>query len=77
MKPGHSELFTLRVSAEPLNDGQVEWRGSVRHVLTGEVRYFRNWPMLVECLANMLCQVETPRTGLSDPNDVETAPRGE
>jgi len=37
-----SQLFTLRVWWEETEEQQVEVRMQVRHVLTGETRYFRN-----------------------------------
>ncbi len=49
-----SELFTLRVWREVLGDGQTEWRGRVQHVLSGEIRYFQGWPMLIDRLSEML-----------------------
>ena len=33
---------------------QIEWRGQVRHPLSGETRYFRSWSWLVEYLLAML-----------------------
>jgi hypothetical protein len=49
-----SHLFTLRVWLEVLGDGQSEWRGQVRYVVTGETYYFREWnqlrKMLMRCL---------------------------
>ena len=45
-----SHLFTVRVWREPLGQGHSEWRGQVRHVLSGEVRYFREWAQLVAYL---------------------------
>ncbi len=50
----YSELFTVRLWHEPLGQGRSEWRGQVRHVLSGETRYFRDWPMLVACMQEML-----------------------
>ena len=49
----HSHLFTIRLWLEDLGDGQVEWRGSVQHVISGELRYFRDWPALIEFLIAM------------------------
>jgi len=40
-------LFTVRVWREELGEGRSEWRGQVRHVLSGETRHFRDWPSLV------------------------------
>jgi hypothetical protein len=50
----HSHLFTVRVWIEELSDGQMEWRGQVRYVLTGEIRYFRNWATLIALITTML-----------------------
>lgn len=42
-----SHLFTVRVWPEALAPGNVEWRGRVQHVLSGEARYFREWKDLI------------------------------
>jgi hypothetical protein len=52
--PHHSHLFTLRLWAEEIGDEQTEWRGEVRHVTSGETRYFRDWSTLVTLLLAML-----------------------
>jgi len=49
-----SHLFALRMWPEALGDGQVEWRGQVRHLVSGETRYFREWPVLVAFVQAML-----------------------
>ena len=49
-----SHLFTLRLWAEEMGDDQTEWRGEVRHVTSGETRYFRDWATLVTLLLAML-----------------------
>ncbi len=49
-----THLFTLRIWAEALGDGQIEWRGKVQHVLSGEARYFRDWSTLITYLQDML-----------------------
>lgn len=41
-----SHLFTVRLWREDLGDDQVEWRGQVTHVLSGEAHYFRCWDQL-------------------------------
>ena len=41
-----SHLFTVRLWAEDLGDGQSEWRGKVQHVSSGATRYFRDWSTL-------------------------------
>jgi hypothetical protein len=45
-----SHLFTLRIWQEDLGNGEVEWRSRVQHVMSGEVRYFRDWPSLIAFL---------------------------
>lgn len=51
---GASHLFTLRVWAEPLGHGRSELRGQVRHILSGEVRYFREWATLIAYVSERL-----------------------
>ena len=36
----------VRIWVEHLSDGRTEWRGKVQHVLSGEVRFFRDWQVL-------------------------------
>ena len=50
----HSQLFTVRVWREDLGDGRIEWRGKVQHTTSGEARYFRDWPMLIAYIQEML-----------------------
>jgi hypothetical protein len=45
-----SYLFTIRLWTEQLDPGQVERRGQVQHVLSGERRYFRDWATLLSYL---------------------------
>lgn len=74
----HSQLFTLRLWAEEGPDGQREWRGKLRHVLTGDVRYFRDWPALIPVLLAMLRTLETTPPTDGDPsvndNKIATQP---
>jgi hypothetical protein len=56
--PHRSHLFTVRLWLEDLGEGRTEWRGQVRHVLSGEVRYFRDWPTLITLLLAMLHTAE-------------------
>lgn len=51
--PG-SQLFTVRLWLEDLGNGQMDWRGKVQHVNSGEARYFRDWPTLVAFLEKLL-----------------------
>lgn len=56
----HSHLFTIRIWPESLGGGEREWRGQVRHVLSGETYYFREWPALVSLLMEMLPEDDSP-----------------
>lgn len=49
-----SHLFTLRLWTEGVGDDPAGWRGQVRHVLSGETRYFRDWPTLISHLDEMV-----------------------
>jgi hypothetical protein len=53
-KQHDSHLFTVRLWAEDLGDGQIEWRGKLQHVTSGQARYFRDWPVLIALLQMML-----------------------
>ena len=57
-----SHLFTVRLWLENLGDGRAEWRGQVQHVLSGETRYFREWPALIAWLVAILPPTETAPT---------------
>ncbi len=54
---GGSHLFTVRLWAEEVSAGQIEWRGKVQHVLSGDVRYVRDWSTLVTLLVAMIPDV--------------------
>ncbi len=49
-----TNLFTLRLWLEPLGDDRREWRGEVKHLVTGEVRYFRRWEEIATLVPEML-----------------------
>lgn len=46
----HSQLFTLRVWVEDVGNSRSEIRGQVKHILTGETTYFREWSSLLAFL---------------------------
>jgi hypothetical protein len=54
-----SYLFSVRLWMEDMGDGQTEWRGQLRHVASGETRYFRDWLALVALLQALLPIGET------------------
>ena len=73
----HSHLFTVRLWAEDLGDGQAEWRGKLEHVTSGETHYFRDWPALVSLLIAMLPDVQIarhPDPNMGAPSDEEALP---
>ena len=49
-----ANLFTLRLWQEPLVDDRSEWRGEVKYLFTGEVRYFRRWEEIATLVPEML-----------------------
>lgn len=51
-----SQLFTLRVWPEFDDEGQVRWRGKLRHVPSDTTYYFRDWAALVPLLLSVLRQ---------------------
>jgi len=74
--PHRSHLFTVRLWLADLGEGRTEWRGQVRHVLSGEVRYFRNWPTLIAVLREMLhAAEERDRAATADSGEL-TAEKG-
>lgn len=69
----HSQLFTVRVWQEDLGEGQSEWRGWVKHVASGEERYFRTWPALGEVMGGMV-PVFTGEAAVSEVTHTPVAP---
>lgn len=51
--PRRSRLFTVRIWTEAVEKG-TEHRGSVRDVVSGAHRSFRQWPDLTSFLADQL-----------------------
>lgn len=47
-------LFTIRLWQEQIDAEHVEWRGEVKNLASGEVRYFRDWQALALLLPRML-----------------------
>ena len=59
-----THLFTLRMWPEVLGDGQIEWRGKVQHVLSGQARYFRDWDTLITYMQETLPSDDTLEMGI-------------
>lgn len=68
-QPSSSHLFTLRVWTEVDEDGEIRWRGKLRHVPSGEIRYFRGWAALIPLLLDLLRRYPNDAPGsYSDPH---------
>ncbi len=61
-----NHLFTLRVWQADSGEGQMEWRGKLQHVVSGQTRHFRDWPTLIRYLGEMLSE---PTGGKHTPMD--------
>jgi hypothetical protein len=48
----HTELFTIRVWREQLND-HFEWRGKIQRIANRDTRYFRGGDMLKAVICKM------------------------
>lgn len=53
-RPPPNMLFALRLWREPLGEHSGEWRGEIKNVTTGEVRFFRTWAEIGEWVARMV-----------------------
>ncbi len=53
-----SQLFTVRVWQEAINVDSTEWRGEIKHLASGRVRYFREWQQLPILLQKLLAEDE-------------------
>jgi hypothetical protein len=60
--PTQTELFLLRVWVEELGDGRTEVRGHVKHVLTEESAFFREWSSLLAFIQRKLAKDTTEKT---------------
>ncbi len=57
----HSQLFTLRLWRDTeQTDARAPYM-QVRHVLTGETRYFSTWPPLIDYLLSKLDSLPGPQ----------------
>jgi hypothetical protein len=61
----HSCLFTVRLWKQP-GAGGSEYRGSVREVLSGANRNFREWSELVSFMMAQMEGDESPLTGWTE-----------
>ncbi len=54
--PNPQHHFLLNVWREEVRPDQVEWRGKLQHLPSGEALYFRDWPRLIERLEALLSE---------------------
>lgn len=62
---GNSELFTIRLWMEELGEG-VDYRGQVKHVVSGATRHFREWADLEAFLKGAFDDYEGSTHGEAD-----------
>ena len=62
---GNSELFTIRLWMEELGEG-VDYRGQVKHVVSGATRHFREWADLEAFLIGTFDDYEGGTHGEAD-----------
>jgi hypothetical protein len=63
-----SALFMLRLWPEAMGSDYMELRAEVRHVQSGEVRYFRDWGSLIAFLTDKAGQF-SGQPGVLQPID--------
>ena len=66
-----SHLFMLRLWPEDLGGGQTDWRGSVQHVNSGELRYFRDWTTLQAFVEELLRRIDPQGPRLDEVEDTD------
>jgi len=64
----HTELFTIRMWPEVLND-HFEWRGKVTHSPSHKSGYFRNWEALTSFMQEALAEIEKQTGFHSQPEN--------
>lgn len=58
-----SQLFMLRVWLEEVGDSRTEFRGTLKHVLSGETHHFRDWATLVQLIESLVTTKQTDQWG--------------
>ncbi len=53
-QPTNYHLFVLKVWRVEVADGETEWRGQIQHIASREIRYFREWTLLLEFVQTQL-----------------------
>ena len=52
------QIFTLRLWPEMIGASQIEWRGKIQHVRSGQVHYFRGWQSLMDSLNDIVSRID-------------------
>ena len=66
IRHGRTHLFTVRLWVEAITNEHAEVRGRSQHVLSGEVRYFRNWRELITFFDVMLQELESQHSEIEN-----------
>jgi hypothetical protein len=61
-RPPPAIVMTLRFWQEVVEPQQSEWRGEIKNLATGEVRYFRGCGDIAEIVSTMLSNTRLPGT---------------
>ena len=64
----NSHQFMLRLWLEELGNDHYELRGSVQHMNSGEMRYFRDWSTLETFVDGLTCRT-LPETHLASKGE--------
>ncbi|HSG43286.1 MAG TPA: hypothetical protein VLA72_09035 [Anaerolineales bacterium] len=48
------QTFTLRIWVTNQEDANLEWRGRIQHVQSGEVQYCQNWDAFIAYVEEVL-----------------------
>jgi hypothetical protein len=71
-RPPSTIVMLIRLWQERLDAQHSEWRGAIKNVTTGEVRYFRGWEEIAHTIAALLAHDERPdRTGPTSQDGAE------
>ena len=71
-----SHLFLVRLWADQDADGQAAWCGKVQYLASGDARYFRDWPTLIDLLRAILPSLTPDGSPGTDPRPDTRAPAG-
>ena len=61
-----THLYSVRVWKESTAENSGEYRGQIRHVVSGETRHFRTWLTLIEFIVEQIEQGKELEEGSFD-----------